>query len=93
MPCRDCGRPGFTHCPECRRRTRGTTTTRGYGHQHRAERAAWARRIDADEQPRCRRCDEPVLAGQAFDLGHSEDRTELWPEHRRCNRATNRSDP
>lgn len=90
MPCRDCGRPGSAHCSSCQRRSRGTTTTRGYGYAHRLARDSWQRRIEAGDHIACRRCGEPVVAGQPWDLGHDENRVITWPEHRACNRGTNR---
>lgn len=91
MPCRDCGRPGTSHCTSCQRTRRGTTNQRGYGVEHRRARSAWAERIEAGERPACRRCGEPIEANDRWDLGHQDDRlASTWPEHRSCNRATNR---
>jgi hypothetical protein len=65
------------------------TTDRGYGYRHQQERKRWAPRVEAGLEF-CRRCHLPILAGQAWDLDHSDlDRTRyLGPSHRRCNRAT-----
>lgn len=74
-------------------RTNGTTTQRGYGADHKAERARWQRRIDRGEQvechaTRCLRPGVPIVRGSEWDMGHTDDRT-AWtgPEHRDCNRS------
>jgi hypothetical protein len=73
--------------------TTRTTTDRGYGADHQAERAKWQRRMDQGEAVDCHaeRCLEPsrwIRPGQPWDLGHTPDRT-AWtgPEHPLCNRA------
>jgi hypothetical protein len=93
MPCLDCGQPGPRLCTGCTRRRdrgRGTTTARGYGAEHQAERAEWQALIDAGEPVDCVRCGGRIKPGEAWDLGHDdEDRTiRRGPEHaRQCNRA------
>ena len=67
---------------------RGTTTQRGYGTAHRRERKRWEPRVNAG-QADCARCGEPIKPDDAWDLGHTDDRT-AWtgPEHAgRCNRS------
>jgi hypothetical protein len=91
MPCLDCGRPGPRLCTACsngRSRARGTTTQRGYGATHQAERERWRPAVEAGEVD-CGRCGKRLKATDEWDLGHSDDRTKyLGPEHsRECNRA------
>ena len=65
----------------------GDTTARGYGWLHQRTRAAWAPLVAAG-QVCCARCGHPIVPGQPWDLGHTEDRTGYTgPEHRSCNRA------
>lgn len=64
--------------------TTGTTTARGYGYTHRKLRAALL--PDAYGRP-CPKCGQPMLPGQALDLGHTDNRTGYTGiEHARCNR-------
>lgn len=64
-----------------------------YDDQHRTERADWAILIDQGHQPTCRRCHQPILPGQPFDLGHHQDlafggdQRRRSPEHEACNRS------
>lgn len=77
-------------------RVRGTTTQRGYGAAHQAERAKWKPLVDAGRvQCHAKRHKPACLArglwlgpGIPWDLGHTEDRR-AWtgPEYRGCNRA------
>jgi hypothetical protein len=70
----------------------GSTTARGYGSAHRAERAHWLPHVEAGQvnchAKVCLMQTRRILPGSLWDLGHTEDRT-AWtgPEHRRCNRA------
>lgn len=63
----------------------GSTSARGYGHQHQQLRAqllpqAWGQR--------CPRCGRVMLEGQALDLDHTDDRSGYrGMAHRKCNRA------
>ncbi len=68
-------------------RNRKTSTARGYGAAHQRERARWAPRV-ATGTVACARCQILITFGQAWDLGHPEDRT-AWtgPEHATCNRS------
>ncbi len=64
----------------------GSTTARGYGAAHQAERAKWAPLV-AQEIIACARCLRLILAGQPWDLDHDGTRTGyLGPSHRKCNR-------
>jgi hypothetical protein len=65
----------------------GDTTRRGYGTPHQRLRLYWVKQIAAGGVV-CASCGEPILPGQPFDLGHTEDRTGyVGPECRKCNRA------
>lgn len=65
-----------------------STTARGYGRAHQAERKRWAVLVDRNGVI-CWRCKLPIAPGTPFDLGHDDhDRTKhKGPEHRACNRA------
>lgn len=66
----------------------GTTTERGYGTEHRRERRRWADRLRREGSLPCARCGEPIHHGEAWDLGHTDDRgAYIGPEHQACNRA------
>lgn len=69
------------------------TTRRGYGNAHQRRRREFQRRLDAGEVFTCSRCGRVIARGMPWDLGHHDiDKTlPTQPEHRRCNRATNRS--
>ena len=95
---RPCPRPGCPEligkgeraCPEHRReyeQKRGSKQARGYDKAHDAERLAWASRLATGPIP-CARCGQLIRPGDAFDLGHTDDRRG-WtgPEHPSCNRA------
>lgn len=78
------------YCDEHKRayeRERGSATARGYGVEHRRERARWERAIRERGAIPCTRCGRPITSDDAWDLGHSDDRT-TWtgPEHAHCNR-------
>ncbi len=60
---------------------------RGYGWEHRRERARWAPRVATGETS-CARCGWPILPGQLWDLDHASGKSSyLGPSHRRCNRS------
>ena len=102
LPGRPCGqltdRPDH-RCPTCasawhqrRDAQRGTARQRGYDARHDATRA---RLLPLALGKPCPRCGEPMLAGQALDLGHSVP-LRLDPtsradriEHADCNRGSN----
>jgi hypothetical protein len=74
------------------RRRRPTTTARGYGHRHQQRRAELAPLV-ATGLVSCARCGTRIMPGEPWDLGHrdgSGKRVYSGPEHRRCNRATER---
>lgn len=93
-----CAEPGCptltqrTRCPDHERakdRARGSSTARGYGQQHRAERERWAPLV-ATGNVKCARCREFIPPDAPWDLDHrDDDRTKyLGPSCVRCNRAT-----
>jgi hypothetical protein len=104
-PCLDCGAlSARSRCPaheaqaQARRdAARGNSAARGYGHPHRAKRAAML--PGAYGRP-CARCGELILPGQALDAGHSTalahdphsqaDRIEHSDCNRRAGGATRR---
>lgn len=93
MPLRPCRHAlDRTSCRRCRSYSQHilTSTQRGYGKEHQAERARWAADV-ADGFVNCARCGKLIEPGEPWDLGHTDDRTG-WtgPEHRRCNRAAPR---
>ena len=94
---RICPRPGCPrpavgrYCPEHNKeydRSRGTTTARGYGHDHQKARAEWAERVKRGGIC-CQRCGGPITPGEPWHLDHDDhDRTRyLGPSHARCNNA------
>ncbi len=76
-------------CPTCRRtadQERGTTTQRGYGAQHQAERVRIQADLDAGNTILCCRCNQPILPGQPWSPDHTGDRTGyLGASHQTCN--------
>lgn len=69
---------------------RPSSAGRGYGADHQAERERWAPMV-AGGTVVCPRCHDVIRPRQAWDLGHTDDRSG-WtgPEHRKCNRAAPR---
>ena len=90
-PCPRCGRLGSCACAQTSARNHGgvSAAQRGYGAAHQAERRRWAPLVAAG-LVRCRRCGERIEPGEAWDLGHSDNRLSTAPEHARCNRAAPR---
>jgi hypothetical protein len=80
-------------CENCRRQhwnSRGTSTERGYGADHRALRAAWQPLVEAGDVI-CWRCGGLIRPGDDWDLGHDDHDRSVYrgPEHQVCNRAVN----
>lgn len=69
-----------------------TTTEQGYGWSHQQERERVRKAMEANGGAFCWRCHELILPTDAWDLGHDDDDRSVYrgPEHRACNRATNR---
>ena len=74
-----------TRCTTCAK----TTSQRGYGRDHQAERARHQARMDAGHTYNCWRCSGPITP-EAWHLGHDDnDRTaDTAPECITCNTAT-----
>lgn len=68
--------------------SKGSTSARGYGGKHQAERASWTPKVRAGGV-NCRRCGNPIDPREPWDLGHQDHDRSLprHPEHRKCNRA------
>lgn len=62
----------------------GSTSERGYGHQHRVIREAMRPYVEAGRVI-CWRCERRIKPGQAWDVGHDRG-VVRGPEHARCNR-------
>lgn len=68
-----------------RRQPPGSTTRRGYGHDHQKLRAKIKPTVDAG-LAWCARCHQPIAPGTAWHLDHTDDRTGyLGPSHEDCN--------
>lgn len=90
---RVCAEPGCPRLQRARRcaeherqreRVRGSSSQRGYGQEHSKLRDSINRR--GIENFVCARCGGAFMAGEEFQLGHTDDRAS-WhgPEHARCN--------
>lgn len=70
--------------------TTGSTHARGYGHEHEAQRRAWAHKVNRGEADchavRCLEASRHIAPHSDWHMGHTPDRTR-WtgPEHPRCN--------
>lgn len=67
----------------------GTTTQRGYGHQHKQARADALAHLQRYDGQLCHHCGLPMwhAAGALLDLDHSDDRSGYRGlAHRSCNR-------
>jgi hypothetical protein len=66
----------------------GTTTQRGYGSKHQAERRRWVPVVNTGHVI-CWRCGQPIRPDEPWDLGHDDhDRSiHRGPEHSTCNRV------
>lgn len=68
----------------------GTTTQRGYGAEHQAERERWRPTVEAGQATchatRCLERTRAIAPDAEWHLGHNPERTR-WtgPEHARCN--------
>jgi hypothetical protein len=66
---------------------RRSTAKRGYGEAHQARRRLLTPFVDTG-MATCARCGKRIEAGEAWDLGHSDDRSRYsGPEHMTCNRG------
>jgi hypothetical protein len=66
-------------------RPKASTTARGYGAMHQAERKRWAPLVEAGYADCCR-CGFPIAPGTAFHLDHRDDKLGyLGVSHARCN--------
>lgn len=76
-------------CDQHRRelnRARGTSTERGYGADHQAEKRRGEALIEAGALVLCCRCPEPILPGQRFSPDHTDDRAGYRGfSHEQCN--------
>lgn len=74
--------------------TRGSTTQRGYGAAHQAERKRLAPMVARGEAT-CWRCNQPIEPGAPWDLGHDDNDRSIYrgPECRTCNRGAPRRAP
>lgn len=67
-----------------------STTERGYGNAHQAERRRLQLTMDVEGATYlCARCHQPPLIGKgdAWDLGHRDQGSDGGPEHISCNRS------
>jgi hypothetical protein len=66
-------------------RSKGSTTARGYGWTHQAERKRWEPIVESGYAV-CVRCGLPIIPGTPFHLDHRDDQVGyLGVAHARCN--------
>ena len=66
-------------------RTTASTTSRGYGTGHKAERKRWEPVLQSGRVA-CSRCGFPIFHDQAWHLDHRDDKLGwLGPSHASCN--------
>jgi hypothetical protein len=66
-------------------RPKASTTARGYGGHHQAERRRWEPIVEAGYAT-CVRCGFPIFPGQRWHLDHDDDKLHyLGPAHALCN--------
>jgi hypothetical protein len=66
-------------------RPKDSTTARGYGSTHQAERRRWEPLVQAGVCT-CVRCGYPILPGEPYHLDHRDDKLGyLGVSHARCN--------
>jgi hypothetical protein len=64
---------------------KGSTTARGYGARHQAERRAWDRLVQTGTVP-CVRCGHLIEPGSHWHLDHDDDKRHYrGPAHASCN--------
>lgn len=97
---RVCPRPGCPEltpggpCPAHQReheQQRGTRQARGYDAPYDRARRRWKPQVERGEvdchAPTCLMSTRRILLGQAWDLGHDDQRRIRGPEHALCNRS------
>jgi hypothetical protein len=66
-------------------RPKASTTARGYGSPHQAERRRWAPVVESGAAV-CVRCGFPIAPGTRWHLDHDDDKIHYrGPAHARCN--------
>jgi hypothetical protein len=65
-----------------------SASSRGYGAAHKRARKAWEPVVAAGGVC-CARCSQPIVPGDAWDLGHVDGDKSRYagPEHSACNRS------
>ena len=93
MPVKSCPYHGYYHgtCPDCttQRNKRPSSTTRGYGQEHRRLRDQYRYLIKTVPGAiLCSRCGNSIWPNDKWDLDHTDDRQGYkGPSHATCNRA------
>ena len=73
--------------PECAALGAAARQQSRYGKEHRRLRRRLEPIVAAGAE-RCRRCGDPIVAGEPWDLGHGPEGAYRGPEYRDCNRST-----